>query len=346
MRVLYLFPRPSGPDAQEVRAGLAPSDRLYGMIELARYGHTVAAADSRFGGAGAGLIRWARRRNVYLCDLQTLRDARRHDVIVAKDDFSEMLTAGAHLVRRPIVYVDALFQPPRRPWKMAAIRAHIAASDGVVVYSETQKQLWIDRHRVNGARLAVLPYTVDIDFYRPVAPPPPAPRPYVLSVGRDMGRHFPTLVAAMDGLGLDLKLVTRPYLLSGVNVQQPWIELRENVPYQELFGLYAGALMAVVPLKAGLSYPSGIRGLLETLALGCPAVATRTPVLEEYLQDGDGVRYVPGEDVDALRAAIRALADDAEGRAAMARRGQAIVRERYHMDAFGRGLERYLESLL
>ena len=160
-----------------------------------------------------------------------------------------------------------------------------------------------------------------------------------------MGRDFGTLLAAMDGLNIDLKLVTLPYLLDGLDTARPWVEVLQRLPYDELFRLYAGALLIALPLKGGLTYPSGIRGLLEAMALGCPTVATRTPVLEEYARAGDGVAYVTAEDVGQLRATIQRLAADTDERTRLAGQGSELVRTRYNMDVFGRALESYLQTL-
>ena len=88
---------------------------------------------------------------------------------------------------------------------------------------------------------------MDVDFYkRGAIGTPPAEPSYILSFGRDLGRDYRILVEAMDGLGRDLKIVTLPYLLEGVDVEKPWIQVQQRVTYTELFSLYAGARAVVV----------------------------------------------------------------------------------------------------
>jgi glycosyltransferase involved in cell wall biosynthesis len=341
MRILYLYPGPIAAELEKVRVGESPGDRLYGLRELRAYGHQVDVADSRFEGRTGRVIRRLRSRGVYVSDLTTFERIRHYDVVVVKDNFSTALSLAGRALGAKLVYVDAMFQFPRRSWKHGLNRVNLALARGLVAYSRTQIAQWAERYGVPIERFTFLPYTIDTGFYTPV-PAPAVERPYVLSVGRDMGRNFKTLVDAMDGLGLDLRLVTLPHLLGGIPRDRPWIDVRQRVSYAELFELYAGAQLAVVPLKGGLTYPSGVRGLLEAMALGCPAISTRTAVLEEYARDGDGVAYVEADDVAGMREAIRRLSGDPGARAAMAGRGLELVRQRYHMDVFARGLERLL----
>src|SRR5690606_5037417 len=95
-------------------------------------------------------------------------------------------------------------------------------------------------------------------------------------------------VSACIQLNLRLKLVTLPYLIPDNARNHPNVEVLQRLPYDKLFELYANAASVVVPLKEGISYPSGIRAVLEALALNKAAIVTRTPVLEEYFHEGDG----------------------------------------------------------
>jgi glycosyltransferase involved in cell wall biosynthesis len=345
MRILYLFPRSMDGELQRVRQGEVPADRMYGLVELAQYGHEVAIADGRFKGRFGRLAKRLRGYGVNLCDPGTLLSLRHYDVVLVKDDFSTMLTLACRLFGKKIVYLDSLFDPPSRAWKDVTTRANLKMADRLIVYSRTQVEFWSKRYGIPRDRFTVLPYTIDESFYRPLPAGSHTGRPYVLSVGRDMGRRFDTLVEAMDGLGIDLKLVTLPYLLKGVDVDRPWIEVLQNVSYQRLFELYAGALMVAIPLKRDITYPSGVRGLLEGMALGKAVVSSRTTVLEEYAADGEGVLYVEPENPVKLRERILALGSDHALLEQIGRKGKELVSARYGMEVFARGLEACLQRL-
>ncbi|MFA4985968.1 MAG: glycosyltransferase family 4 protein [Candidatus Brocadiia bacterium] len=73
---------------------------------------------------------------------------------------------------------------------------------------------------------------------------------------------------------------------------------------------------------------------LEALAYGRPVVAFGTGGVFEFLKDGETGLVVPIRDVDALAAAIVRLLDDAELRLRLARKGRALVEEKFSISKF------------
>lgn len=71
----------------------------------------------------------------------------------------------------------------------------------------------------------------------------------------------------------------------------------------------------------------------QALAVGTPVVATDVGGSGELVRDGDTGRLVPAGDAAALAAAVLDCLADRAGARAMARRGQALVRERHSLDA-------------
>ena len=71
----------------------------------------------------------------------------------------------------------------------------------------------------------------------------------------------------------------------------------------------------------------------QALAVGTPVVASDVGGSGELVRDGETGRLVPAGDAAALAAAIVDCLSDREGARAMARRGQALVRERHSLDA-------------
>ena len=88
------------------------------------------------------------------------------------------------------------------------------------------------------------------------------------------------------------------------------------VPDADLPGLYAGAL--------GFAYPSEYEGfglqLVESMASGCPTLASDRTCLPEIL--GDGGETFPLETPDRLADQLRRLAADPHYRADLAARGR------------------------
>jgi len=71
----------------------------------------------------------------------------------------------------------------------------------------------------------------------------------------------------------------------------------------------------------------------QALAVGTPVVATTVGGSGELIRDGATGRLVPPGDAAALAAAILATLADPQASRAMARRGQALVREHHSLDA-------------
>ncbi|HET7341421.1 MAG TPA: glycosyltransferase [Methylomirabilota bacterium] len=84
----------------------------------------------------------------------------------------------------------------------------------------------------------------------------------------------------------------------------------------------------------------------QALAVGTPVVATDVGGSRELIRDGDTGRLVAAGDPAALAGAILDVLGDRERARAMARRGQALVRERHSLDAVMRRTTAVYEALL
>lgn len=346
MKVLFLYPHPMSNEISQVLRGQAPSDRMYGLIELRKCEYEVDFSDRRFEGFFGKLVNWLRRNvGINLCDIKTLLTIKNYDLIIVKDEVSTLITIACRLFRKKIIYLDALFAFPRRTWKKIIYKINLRLADGIVAYSSNQIRTWDNLFTGISHKFKLLTYTIDVPFYRAIPCHRKSSKPYILSVGRDMGRDFGTLVESMDGLELGLKLVTLPYALRSVNISHSWVEVLKHVPYQDLFRLYAEAVLVVIPLKKSLIYPSGIRGLLEAMVLGKAVVCSYSPLLEEYVKEGDGVVYVEPENIVALRDKLRHLLGDSDWLHILENRGRDIVRDNYHMDIYAKAFEAYISGL-
>jgi glycosyltransferase involved in cell wall biosynthesis len=322
---------------------------LYGFIELRDRGWKVATCEERFRGALTTLFQKLRHYGFNLMNLRALRRAAKSDVLLVKDDFSFPLTLTAALFRKRLIYLDSMFFMPGNRLKRFLLGINMRCAPLIVSYSQFQVDLWSAAFSIPKNRFVVLPYTIDYPFYARGANQSGAAAaqepPYILAIGRDLGRDFASLVEATRQLGLRLKLITLPYLIPENAREAGHVEILQRVSYAELFRLYGGATAVAVPLKKDVIYPSGIRAVMESLAVGCPAIVSRTAILEEYFPASSGtVHYVEAEDVDQLKAAIQLLLADDGLRARLKQRGQEYIVQRFQMSAFVERLEQVLST--
>jgi len=136
-------------------------------------------------------------------------------------------------------------------------------------------------------------------------------RPYIVSIGRN-NRDNDTLIAAMDGLPIDLIIVADKGPLADVELP-PRVHVRHSIPVEECAALLKGALFNVLPLidaEAG----AGHMTLVSAMQFGKAQVVTRFPTVEDYFFGGvHGLWAEPGS-VESMRAAMTRMLEDASFR--------------------------------
>jgi glycosyltransferase involved in cell wall biosynthesis len=234
---------------------------------------------------------------------------RDYDALVAIDSSAALLFVLMKRLfglRKPVLVIDPAIDPGYRN-RMRMHQAVLPSASAVVVYGEVQRQ-FLARH-LPGVAARFVPHRIDCRFFDPGRAVPAARSGgYVLAVGSDIGRDYDTLVEAARALALPVILHTRrdlpDELPPNVRVQRDWIS------FEALRDLYAAAAVVVVPLRDTI-HASGVNGLLEALAMGCPTVVSASRGIADYVGDGRNARVVPVADVRALQEAIAGLASDA-----------------------------------
>jgi glycosyltransferase involved in cell wall biosynthesis len=134
----------------------------------------------------------------------------------------------------------------------------------------------------------------------------------IASLGNDMHRDWPTLLAAFGNLDryevrigssrLDRKLLKGLRNVTAISPRSA----------DEVRALYAWADVVVVPLKPNL-HASGITVVFESIVSGVPSICSDTGGLRAYFSDSE-VTYVPHSAPIAMRAAADQLAANDDGR--------------------------------
>jgi len=348
MRILYLFLNPSEEKLKKILAGEIPSNHLCGFVELQRQGYDISFKDTQPRGPLrklTGLIN--EKLGFNLKDLQVLLDLRNYDVIVVKGPFSTSITIACKFFKKKLVYLDSILRHPKNRLRKIIYKINLNLASGTIMYSAAQMKLCSELFKVPLCRFKLIPFAIDMPFLKCQEKTGSNSEPYILSVGQDLARDYKTLFEAVNGLEINLKIVTLPYLVKDLNFENTKIEILNNLTYEQLFRLYADALLVVVPLKKwGTEYSSGTTSLLEAKALGKAVIATCSAPMMEYLDHGNGVIYVEPENTKRLRQTIICLLENDDARIKLENNGNYFIKNKFNMDKFAVAFGTYLTNLL
>jgi glycosyltransferase involved in cell wall biosynthesis len=253
---------------------------------------------------------------------------------------SWLATLAARAVRVPVVRSRHVSIPVRRRRALVYRLAHrvLTSSEGIATA--------LARAGVDPARIVAMPPGVDLQAFHPGVSG--------ASVRRELGLTGPAVGIVADlrsSKGHRYLLEAAPAILAAVPGTRFLIvgdgvgraDIRGRI---EALGLARHVLMTgfrrdvpeVLAALDVLALPS-IRSeatsqvLLQALSVGTPVVATTVGGSPEVIRDGETGLLVPPADPARLAGAIIALLADPDRARAMARAGQAAVRERYSLDA-------------
>ena len=331
-RVTIVYPNPRGALIADARAGRAPGTTLLGLDVLPRHGLEVQVRDSFLDTRAESVpkrLRW------HLRELTLPWEAGDTDVVFTP--LANLIPITARARRLPLVVynfgLNTILRRGPRP-RSAALAASLRQATAVISLADAQRVELVELARIDPGRAHVVQHGVDERFFTPAEGT--QRERFVLAVGRDLARDYATFFAAVRELEAPVVvLAVRDRNLAGLDVPAN-VELRERVPWRELRELYARAGCVVVALRRpGFAYgseASGLTALLEAEAMAAPLVATRRPVVREYLTHGESALLVPPEDPRALRIAIASLLDDPELAEAFGKAGRRRVTARHTMD--------------
>ena len=184
--------------------------------------------------------------------------------------------------------------------------AQLEALERDVVYS----QAWIERQPSGLRRKAVfVPLPADGDFAA-------ARRAVGAASGRVLtgggaGRDFASVIRAVEGTGVELEVITFSPATLGWDGEVPAnVHVEWTLPLPEFLARLAASLFVVVPLRDPDS-DHGQTTVVQALSLGKAVVATRSPGIVDYVEDGREGLLVEAGDVEGYRRAIERLAADA-----------------------------------
>jgi len=253
--------------------------------------------------------------------LRAILTRRRYDLIVSGNDAAAFaLVSVRRLLRLRMTVLIWDFSPviDWRTRRFAQDRTlpHI---DGVLALNQVQARSIPARWGAH-VPVTVIGHWVDTAFFHPMDMPE---EDFILAVGDDAGRDYPTLLSALDGLAMRVRVRSAlPLLGAG-----PLVERVPRLPATGLRALYAAARLVVVPLQPNTRNASGISAIMEAGAMGKPVIVSDSDGIREFVRHGETGLVVPAGDPAALRAAIDRLLGDPDLCAALGRGGRRFMEE-------------------
>ena len=158
-------------------------------------------------------------------------------------------------------------------------------------------------------------------------------------MGTNDGKDFVTLLKAFPSEHR-LVIVTDDYNIRIIQEHldpQAQVELRHDVPIDQLRTLYRQSSVQIIPLL-DTKFSSGQTVMLENMALGRTVIVTNTASTRDYIEDGITAVMVPPGDPDALRRTLVEILEDPQHRQQIGARAAEKIRANFSSETFSRNL--------
>ncbi len=295
---------------------------------------------------------------VVLQALIVYRLRRRYDVVVSWDDRFALIYAcllRLTFARTRHVAILSWMAPPKKAFVLKFAQKRI---DRIVLWSQTQRDLLVEFFNIAPARIVVIPYFVDQNFWRPFLKNGNVNEGVegICSVG-DSRRDYATLIEAIRGLSIPCHIATRVQFsrrnagdwgATGHSLAR-MSSLPDNVVIKaasllELRTLYASSRFVVVPLFPSFR-DNGITILTQAMAMGKAVICSRIQGQMEFLDDGVNGIFVPPEDPQALREAILYLWEHPDVAARMGAEGRRRAEEIFALEHFASNIRQIADDV-
>lgn len=247
------------------------------------------------------------------------------------------------LRRKPLVIVacwlaqDLQTTTPARRERLRRLYRHVTR---LVVFSRNQRPIIQEYLGLRDDQIAVVYFGIDTDRADQLLSTGSDNGSWI-SVGRDLGRDWRTLVEAMALTNLPCDVIARPGTLPSVlpaNINS--LPAMPEVEYWQRLSACRGLVLALHEL----AYPSGQTVLLQAMALGKPCVITATPALTDYLPS-DAVLTTTSGDARTLADAVLRLDADAEFRKRLGQAAREFVLQQCNEKVMWAGITRAIREI-
>jgi len=216
--------------------------------------------------------------------------------------------------------------------------------DRILVHSPHQVELITGRLGVPAARVHVLPFAVDTDYWAPSVLE--EQDDLVVAVGSEHRDHLTLARACPEPLQVFI-VDNSPYSPEAQRdapARWPANVERRGLSWAELRHLYSRAGVVVVPLIPN-DFSAGVTAALEAMSMGKALVVSGTRGLSGVVEHGRTGVVVPPGDMGALRDAVASLLADPAERRRLGDEARRVAVGRHGLDGYTDALARHIGDL-
>ncbi len=347
--VLYLF---SGSrSAYKNSPERLPDTQLFGCNHLEKFGINTSIKELTDipGGQLVSKIIGFRLRHMLLYFLTTRFAIVFGPSLVYQMPLKVLLGSRAKYILLNINLNSMLAKWKEHPLFFKALKFYVQRLDGIVCLSQYQANELVSLYGLPESMLTFIPLGVDASYYMEDAGV--AREDIILSVGRDKGRDYSTLIDAARQLPqYQFIIVCSRRNLNGISEIPSNVSIRLDMSSNELTKLYHRAVLSVLPTipeedVLGMDC-SGQTVLLDLMACGVPVVATQRSYIKDYARSGAEIVTVPPRNAEKLKSVIDELMQSPLRRAELSAAAQARVSEEFTTVRMAQRLAGYFETTL
>jgi len=343
MRVLYVYNTKRKKQLEEYENGTVPSTLFYGLPYMHNYSIDATFSDSSFTSIANPIIQPIETFIGFrlVQPSETLYAMRSYDVILSTHNSCTHLLLLTKLLtkfEKPLVNINVSllnWSMTTRTYKRNFVRHILKSATQTVVYASYQIEKFKEIFNIPEDKCKFIPFGADDEYF---VPQKMDRYDYILSVGKDIGRDYTTLLESIKNIPSKVAIVCGDQNLRGLSLPDN-VKKIVNIPYSNVREMYARSKFIVLPLHPNRGSDAvGHTTLLESMAMGKAVIVSATPAVADYVDDWKTGILVKPYDVKEMRVAIEYLLDNPQEAEKIGKNARKVIEEKFNNRIYARNL--------
>lgn len=229
------------------------------------------------------------------------------------------------------------------------LQKNLLSMNGIICLSQYQRRTLIEKHGIPREMTTFIPLGVDIKYYQYT--PDSKRADFILSVGRDSGRDYKTLLeSAYLTPKTNFIIVCSPHNFRNIERIPQNVQIYYDIHPVKLKELYQKAKIMILPTfgddKQKGADCSGQTVLLDAMANGLPVIATQKEYLSDYALHNQEIIITKTADAGNLSATISDLLSSQSKRSQLAKLARKRVEKDFSTYKMAERLSIYFKKFL